>query len=113
MTEGIVLSMILTSHVGWEGKFNEVHPSISYEYKNYSVGVFRNSLDRTSVFVSKIEKFEDFSVQYGLASNYNNKTVPMVVLRRPLANRVNFILIPSYETKSGQPMLVVGLEARY
>lgn len=113
MTEGIVLSMILTSHVGWSNTFNEVHPMVSYEVNNYSIGVFRNSLNHTSLYFSKIKNYSDFSVQYGLATNYNNKTVPMLVFRKPVMDHVNLVLVPSVDTKTNQPAMVIGLEARY
>ena len=113
MAEGIVLSMILTSHIGWHGKFNDVHPTIAYEYQSYSVGVFRNSLNHTSVFASKTEQFEDFSVQYGAASNYNGRTVPMLVIRKPIDEHFNLIFVPSYDTARHSPAAVVGVEMRF
>ena len=30
-----------------------------------------------------VESFKDFSVQYGVASNYNGKAAPMLVIRKP------------------------------
>lgn len=114
MAEGIILSMILTTHVGWENKkFNDVHPSISYHYKDYSVGAYRNSLNHTSLFVSKTSNFENFNVQYGLTSNYNNRVVPMLVIRKPVIEHVNFVFVPSYDTRTNQPAAVFGLEVQY
>lgn len=113
MAEGIVLSMILTSHIGWEGNFNDVHPMISYEGNGYSIGAFRNSLNHTSAFVSKTTRFDDFSVQYGVANNYNHRVVPMLVFRKPVADHVNFVFVPSYDTTKKTPAAVIGLEARY
>ena len=113
MAEGIVLSMILTSHIGWEGNFNDVHPMISYERNGYSIGAFRNSLNHTSAFVSKTSQWNDISVQYGAATNYNNRTVPMLVFRKPVADHVNFVFVPSYDTAKRTPAAVVGLEVRY
>ena len=113
MAEGIVLSMILTSHIGWEGKFNDIHPAISYEYNSYSVGVFRNSLNHISLFASKTTQFDNVSVQYGVATNYNNRTVPMLVVRKPVTDHVNFVFVPSYDTAKQTPAAVIGLEVRY
>ena len=114
MAEGIILSMILTSHVGWENKkFNDVHPSIAYQYKDYSVGAYLNSLNHTSLFVSKTSEYDDFSVQYGLTSNYNNRVVPMLVARKPVVEHVNFVFVPSYDTTTKKPAAVFGLEVQY
>lgn len=112
MAEGIVLSMILTSHIGWTGNFNDVHPTIAYERSGYSVGIFRNSLNHTSLFASKIDKFENFSVQYGLASNYEGKTIPMLILKKPVMDHVNMMVVPSYDKTTKQPAMVVGIEFR-
>ena len=113
MAEGIVLSMVLTSHIGWTGNFNDIHPTISYEYNSYSVGVFRNSLNHNSLFVSKTDNFDGFSIQYGLANNYNKKTIPMVIFRKPIVNHVNAMFMPSYDPVKGNPTAVIGLEVRY
>ena len=113
MAEGLILSMALTSHIGWDGKFNEVHPSISYVYNSYSIGVFRNSLNYNSVFVSKITKFTGFHVQYGLANNYENKVIPMVIIKKPLNEHVNALVMPSYNKTSSKPAMVIGLEVQY
>lgn len=113
MSEGIVLSMVLTSHIGWTGNFNDIHPSIAYEYNSYSVGLFRNSLNRTSLFVSKTSKFDDVSVQYGLANNYNGKVIPMIIVKKPIVDHVNAVFMPSYDTAKGNAAAVVGIEILY
>lgn len=113
MAEGIVLSMILTSHIGWNGQFNDIHPNISYERNGYGVGVFRNSLNHTSFYVSKIEKFDGFSVQYGVANNYNSKTIPMLIFRKPIVDHINVMFMPSYDPNKGNPTAVLGIEVKY
>lgn len=113
MAEGIVLSMILTSHIGWQGKFNDVHPTISYNFNSYSIGAFRNSYNRTSLFASKINKIGDVSIQYGFASNYDSKVVPMLIVKKPIVEHVNLIASPSYDKTSKQPAMVIGLEFSY
>ena len=113
MAEGIILSMVLTSHIGWQSEFNDVHPMIGYEYNSYSVGMFRNSLNHTSVFVSKTSQFDGFSIQHGLANNYNSKTIPMIIFRKPIIDHVNAVFMPSYDPAKGNPTAVIGVEVRY
>ena len=113
MSEGIVLSMVITSHIGWTGNFNDVHPTIAYERNGYSVGLFRNSLNHTSLFVSKTDKFDGFSVEYGLANNYEGKVVPMLILRKKLVDNINLMVVPSYNKTTKQPATVLGVEFRY
>lgn len=113
MAEGLVLSLVLTSHIGWDQKFNDVHPMVSYNYQNYSLGVFRNSLNHTSLFVSKTSEFDNVSVQYGVASNYGNRVIPMIVIRKNIADRVNFLVSPSYNKTEKRPGLILGIEVSY
>ena len=113
MIEGLILSVALTSHIGWTGNFNDIHPTIAYEYNSYVVGAFRNSLYRTSLFASKIDRFDSFSVQYGIANNYENKVTPMLILRKPVIDHVNFMLVPSYDKTTKTAAMVLGLEFNY
>ena len=65
------------------------------------------------MFVSKTESFKDFSVQYGAASNYNNKVVPMLVIKKPIDEHFNLVFVPSYDTTRHSPAAVLGVELRY
>lgn len=113
MAEGLVLSLALTSHIGWERAFNYVHPTVSYVYSNYSVGAFRNSLDRTSVFVSRTDDIQGYQVQYGVATNYENTVIPMLMIKKPITENVNFVVSPSYNKTTKQAAVILGLELTY
>lgn len=114
MAEGLILSLALTSHLGWDGNFNDVHPTLTYKYNDYAVGIFRNSLNHTSTFISKIKTFDNgVSVQYGLAGNYKNKTIPMLVVRKSIAEHANLMFMPSYDPVKNKPTAVIGVEFQY
>jgi hypothetical protein len=57
-------------------EFNETHPAIGLERNGYEVGVYKNSIEKTSFFIAKIEKPYskfglDFGYRIGAATGYN------------------------------------------
>jgi hypothetical protein len=57
-------------------EFNETHPAIGLERNGYEAGVYKNSIEKTSFFIAKIEKpFHkfglDFGYRIGAATGYN------------------------------------------
>lgn len=113
MIEGLVLSLALTQHIDASSHYNDVHPTISYNYKGYSVGMYHNSISSTSYFVSKHYKMsEDINIQYGLASGYYKPAVPMIVVRKQVATNLNVIVMPGIEIDNSRktPILVLGIE---
>ena len=113
MFEGLILSIALTHHVNTSKHYNDVHPMISYRHEDYSVGVYHNSIDKASYFVSKYYKMTDtLDIQYGLVSGYNEQLVPMLIVRKQLSTNFNAVVMPGIEIDGSRktPILVFGIE---
>jgi hypothetical protein len=57
-------------------EYNETHPAIGLERQGYEVGAYKNSIEKTSFFIAKIEKPYhkfglDFGYRVGAASGYS------------------------------------------
>jgi hypothetical protein len=96
--------------------FNEVHPAIGLERQGYEVGAYKNSIEKTSFFIAKIEqpyhKFGlDFGYRVGVASGYDGKvTCESTAINKPTEYYDN------HKTPLGlrpQASLLISKETKY
>lgn len=102
----LIAGLALSLHVGLEGDYNEVHPYAMCETKDTVVGLYYNSLDRTSLFGAyKYELNEELNLDVGIVTGYveGYPVVPMVRLRYK-----DFFVMPAFEDE--RKGIVMGLQ---
>ena len=112
MTE-IILSMVLTTHVGMSEHYNNIHPTISFKRENVVMGAMKNSLGRLSIFAGHSSNNEFGEVNVGVASGYYYDLVPFVVFKKPLSSKVNLVFNPAIEMVDNRRKgigMVLGIE---
>ena len=107
MVENLIFSLVLSTHVGFSGEFNNVHPRLTYKQQEYIAGVYYNSESQPSIFVGKEFVSENFTVEAGMVSGYSEYPIaPMIKLNRGI-----FFVAPA--ASNGQPGLVTGIEVKF
>ena len=103
----LVLGLALSMHLGLANDYNQVHPYAMCETDNIIVGVYYNSLDRTSlVGAYKLNISEDLVLDFGIVTGYEYDVLPMIRLRHK-----NFFLMPALE--SNRVGVVFGLHFNF
>ena len=104
MFKEIILSLALSNHVGFDNNYNEIHPHIRFKTDDNISGAFYNSERTISFYTGKEFTFDNFTLDIGIVSGYqNNKIAPMVTIKKN-----NFFIMPGVENKTIG--LVVGYE---
>ena len=100
----LVLGLALSMHLGLANDYNQVHPYAMCETDNIIVGVYYNSLDRTSLVGGyKLNISEDLVLDFGIVTGYDYDVLPMIRLRYE-----NFFVMPALE--NNRVGVVFGLQ---
>lgn len=75
----VAIGLHIASH-HMTGKFNEINPGVYCQTENYEVGVYKNSLSKTSVYSAKSFQGENFGLMLGVVTGYHYKIMPAVAV---------------------------------
>ena len=96
MFKEVILSLALSSHVGFDNSYNEIHPHIRFKTDNTISGAFYNSERTISFYTGKDFTFDNFTVDIGIVTGYYGvKIAPMVIIKKN-----NFFIMPGVENKT-------------
>lgn len=73
----IAIGLHIASH-HMTGKFNEINPGVYCQTENYEMGIYKNSLSKTSVYAAKSFQGENFGAMIGFVTGYNYKIMPAI-----------------------------------
>lgn len=63
----------------FSGNFNEINPGLYCQTENYEIGVYHNSLSKTSVYAARNFQGENWGLMAGMVTGYHYKIIPAVV----------------------------------
>ena len=111
----IVVSVFLTAHTGFtNNNLNPVHPHIGIDYKQYSAGIYYNSERHTSVYATKTIYAGPVDIAAGFVTGYQERSVlPFVSISRYIGNDISVFALPSIDSVTNKPSLVLGIEYRF
>ena len=95
MMNCLAIGLALSMHIGLQGEYNQAHPYATCETDKTIVGLYHNSLDKTSlVGAFKYELTDDLKLDVGVVTGYVNEypVVPMARVRYK-----NFFVMPAIE----------------
>ncbi|MGA1281064.1 MAG: hypothetical protein ACO3YZ_05800 [Candidatus Nanopelagicaceae bacterium] len=105
----LLLSIATSLHMGFEGEYNQTHPHFRLEHNNYAAGVYLNSIDNVSSYLSYNLNLDKYFLEVGAVTGYNFSIVPMVRAGTSLNPNIDVFISPSFENSSN-PKVVLGLE---
>ena len=111
--ENVILSMMVTLHLGFEQKYNDFHPHIRYEASQYIAGAYYNSENAVSLYIAKSIKFSPFSVEIGVVTGYTpDPLLPSLRFIYDINDTASVFVLPGYEYGNGFGV-VLGTEYKF
>lgn len=110
-----ILALGLSTHLGFNNNYNEIHPHLRLSYNNFISGVYLNSEDSLSVYGGIRYEYKDFGLEGALVSGYKiNYVVPMARATYDLTDHVVFFVSPAIEVykEENNYGLVTGIEIK-
>lgn len=107
MLDSLIFSIALSTHIGINDDFNNVHPHVQYQHKNnYIAGMYYNSDSRIGVYIGKKYQYKELIVEAGIVHGYRRINVaPMIKVNykgwyvAPGATKDDVGLVTGYEVK--------------
>jgi hypothetical protein len=110
MNSSIAIMLALSAHLGFDEKYNNIHPHVRYTSENsYISGAYYNSNYRPSAYAGREFQFDVATVELGAATGY--RSLPVVPFVR--AKKGNWWVAPGYEVVSNKIGIVVGYEITF
>ena len=95
--------------MGFEGEYNSIHPHARLEYRDYAAGVYLNSIDNVSTYLSYHLNLDKYFLEIGAVTGYNFPVIPMVRAGTSLTPNIDVFISPGFENSSN-PNVVLGIE---
>ena len=105
--EALTLSLGLSSHLGFDNNYNNVHPHLRFEHENFIAGSYYNSLRNNSTYVGYRHEVDNFGFEAALVTGYNKKYSPMA---RVTYDHKNFRIFTHPGFENDNVGVVIGLE---
>lgn len=110
----ILLSLAFSAHLGLNGEYNEIHPHVRFEDKQYIGGVYYNSEENLSLYVGRLYDFGKIDLEMGLVTGYSaiGDLAPMARITYSMSDRHSVYASPVVEKFNNDTSvgLVVGYE---
>lgn len=110
----ILWAIALSSHLGLEGDYNNIHPHIRLEENSFITGAYYNSEERVSMYAGfRFEPIDNAGIELGLVNGYPalGGVIPYARGTYDLGNARLFIA-PGGEVRRGETTIgaVIGIE---
>jgi hypothetical protein len=104
------LAVAFTQHFGLEGSYNEVHPSIQYQYDHFIAGAYYNSEGNTSAYAGGRYDFDSLYIELGFVTGYEGIALaPYGRVGYEFNDTFSVFVAPAYELPDRLGM-VIGTE---
>jgi regulatory protein YycH of two-component signal transduction system YycFG len=107
LLEALTISLGLSTHIGFDEKYNSVHPHLRYTHENFITGTYYNSLENLSVYAGARQEYNNFGIETAIVTGYNNLITPYVRGTYDLG-KTRIFIAPGIETKDIG--IVLGIE---
>ena len=76
--EALTISLGLSTHIGFDEKYNTFHPHLRYTHENFITGAYYNSVESTSVYGGYRYEKDNFGIEAAIVTGYNDLITPYV-----------------------------------
>ena len=101
----LTLSMGLSSHIGLEEDYNEIHPHVRYQNEQFITGVYYNSENKISMYGGyRIEPKQNTGIEIALVSGYDKvgTIVPYVRGTYDIDSNTRLYVAPTAEKQNDE-----------
>lgn len=106
--EALTISLGLSTHIGFDEKYNSVHPHIRYTHEKFITGAYYNSLENLSVYAGARHEYNNFGIEAALVTGYNNGSLTPYVRGTYDVGKMRMFIAPGIESKDIG--VVLGIE---
>lgn len=104
----LLYGLALSAHMGFEGEYNSIHPHVRLEQDQYAIGLYQNSENNVSSYLSYSFEKNDYYLELGIVTGYL-KPVPLIRAGVGLDD-LNLFIAPGFESRNDGLKLVFGVE---
>ena len=109
----IIWALALSTHLGMQGSYNEVHPHVRLEDNNYIAGAYYNSMERVSFYAGQRFESGNAGLELALVTGYNEFGAIAPYVRGTYdVGRARIFVAPAGERWYGETNIgaVIGIE---
>ena len=112
----IIWALALSTHMGLERDYNEIHPHVRFYEDGAIAGAYYNSVDRISFYGGyRLEPTDRLGVEFSIVTGYPafGELAPMVRGTYDINDNVRMFAAPaveSYGSEKGKIGAVIGIE---
>ena len=113
----LTLSMGISTHVGLEEDYNEIHPHIRYQNEQFITGIYYNSEDKISMYGGyRIEPKQNVGIELAIVTGYEQMgtIVPYIRGTYDVGSKTRFFVAPTAEKQGNETNagIVFGVEIK-
>lgn len=111
----LTLSMGISTHVGLEENYNEIHPHVRYHNEQFITGVYYNSENKISMYGGyRMEPKQNVGIEITMVTGYEQigTIVPYARVTYDINSNTRFYVAPTVEKQENEtkPGIVFGVE---
>ena len=113
----LALSLGISTHVGLEEDYNDIHPHVRYQNEQFITGIYYNSESKTSIYGGYvIEPTQNVGVELVIVTGYEKMGVfaPHVRVTYDVGSKTRFFVAPTVEIQGNETNtgIVFGVELK-
>jgi hypothetical protein len=113
--ETFIWALALSSHLGFEGDYNQIHPHVRFIEDGVIAGAYYNSEERVSFYGGyRFEPVDNIGIELGAVSGYPalGGVVPYGRVTYDFNNNMKVFATPGGEVRHGETNIgaVIGIE---
>ena len=110
----IILGLALTMHLSSSGESNEMHPYVEIEHAAFSAGVYLNSIEAASFYLTYTLEHENWFAEVGAVTGYKRASVlPYGRVGYSINDNVSIFAAPSVDADGSNLSAVLGVDFRF
>ena len=112
-----IWALALSTHMGLEGNYNEVHPHVRFYEDGAIAGAYLNSVDRLSIYGGYRLEYGNFGTEITVTTGYpaHGTLAPAIRSTYDLGDNVRFFAAPTAEVYTNDTNIgaVLGIEFKF
>jgi len=107
----IILGLALTMHLGSPNTLNETHPYVEVQHESLSLGVYYNSIEEPSFYLTYMLEYKGFYAEVGAVTGYKRASVlPYGRVGYNITDNIGVFAAPSVSADGKELKAIVGID---
>ncbi len=97
--EALTISLGLSSHIGFDEKYNAFHPHLRYQHEKFITGAYYNSVENLSVYAGYRQEKDKLGLEAAIVTGYNNGSLTPYIRGTYDIGKMRMFIAPGIESK--------------